>query len=85
MNILRLKAELELVLMITKWSPTDDQLLEIAKRLKSFKVEPTKSNIKQVVSDVVGDYESMLLEGLDNSDLTTLLMLATKVDSRNDK
>lgn len=81
MNISTLKAELESALMISKWSPTDRQLLEIAKKLKDFKGEPTKSNIEKIVLDVVGSYEAITLEGIDNSDLTTLLMLATKVDS----
>ncbi|WP_047552189.1 hypothetical protein [Methylotenera sp. G11] len=81
MNIRSFKAELESALMITKWSPTDNQLLEIAKKLKNFKGEPTKSNVEKVVLDVLGSYEARMLEGVDNSDLTTLLMLATKVDS----
>ncbi|MFM8443328.1 MAG: hypothetical protein ACKN9W_08305 [Methylococcus sp.] len=85
MNIRTLKAELESALMITKWSPTDNQLFEIAKKLKDFKGKPTKSNIEKIVLDVVGTYQGVMLEGVDNSDLTTLLMLATKVDSVNDK
>lgn len=85
MNIKKLKDELESALMITKWSPTDDQLYKIAKALKAFKGDPTKPNIDKIVLDVVGSYESMVLEGLDNSDLTSLLILATKVDSGNDK
>lgn len=81
MNIGTLKAGLESALMISEWSPTDGQLLEIAKKLKDFKGEPTKSNVAKVVLDVVGSYKAKTLEGVDNSDLTTLLVLATKVDS----
>jgi hypothetical protein len=85
MNIKALKTELESALMITKWSPTDDQLFEIARKLKSFKGDSTELSIEKIVMGVVGSYESMILEGIDNSDLTTLLMLATKVDSNSDK
>jgi hypothetical protein len=80
MNLKKFKTEIELALMITKWSPTDNQLLEIARKLKEFKGEPTKFNIKDIVLSVVDDYEIIALEGLDNSDLTTLLLLATKVE-----
>ena len=84
MSLDNLKKELEAALMITKWSPTESELKEIAKRLKEFGGEPTRSNIGRLVLDVVGVYEAISLDGVDNSDLTTLLMLATKTIPNND-
>ncbi len=80
MNLQKFKTQIELALTITKWSPTDNQLLKIAQKLKEFQGKPTKLDITEIVSSVVDDYEIMALEGLDNSDLTTLLLLATKVE-----
>lgn len=79
-----LKKELEAALLITDWSPSTAELKEIARRLKAFKGEPNKANIAHVVLEVVGSYEAMSLEGVDNSDLTTLLLLATKTASSDD-
>jgi len=84
MSLNNLKNELESSLLITKWSPTDSQLSIIAKRLKDFQGTPTRSNISKVVLEVVDSYEAMAFEGVDNSDLTTLLTLATKTSSTND-
>lgn len=84
MSLNILKKELESALLITKWSPTDRDIKEIAKQLKEFRGEPTKTNIERIVLGVVGSYEAITLEGEDNSDLTTLLLLATKTASSND-
>ncbi|MCK9394458.1 MAG: hypothetical protein M0Q44_02580 [Methylobacter sp.] len=84
MSLNNLKKELESALLITNWSPTDSELREVAKRLKEFRGEPSKANIAKVVLEVVGTYEAMSLEGVDNSDLTTLLLLATKSASSDD-
>lgn len=87
MSLNELKKELEAVLLITKWSPSDEQLKLIANRLKSIKDRqdrPTKSEIEEIVLGVVGSYEALLLKGMDNSDLTTLLLLATKSNFTND-
>ncbi|MGF1719663.1 hypothetical protein L4D20_06400 [Vibrio kyushuensis] len=84
MSLNILKKELEAALLITDWSPSTAELSEIAKRLRAFNGEPNKANIGNIVFDVVGSFESMILEGVDNSDLTTLLVLATKVDSSDD-
>ncbi len=73
-----LKKELESALLITEWSPTESELHEIARRLQSFRGVPTKLAIEKIVVDVVGSYESIQLSGIDNSDLTTLLLIATK-------
>ncbi len=84
MSIQLLKKELESALLITSWSPSDDQLRDIAQKLREFKGKPNKVNISKVVLSVIDSYESMMLEGVDNSDLTTLLLLATKTDTSDD-
>ena len=84
MNLQTLKSELESALLITKWSPTENELKKIAKKLKEFQGKPTKANISKIILNVVGSDEAIGLEGVDNSDLTTLLLLATKIDSNND-
>lgn len=79
MNLLHLKKELEAALLITNWSPTEANLNEIARRIKSLSDSAPKRDIEKIVYDVVGPYECMMMEGIDNTDLTTLLLLATKV------
>jgi len=78
MSMENLKRELETALLITDWSPTEGELREIAHRIKRLGSAASKIDIEKVVHDVVGPYECMFLEGVDNTDLTTLLLLATK-------
>ncbi|WP_027252545.1 hypothetical protein [Photobacterium halotolerans] len=78
MSITNLKRELEAALLITDWSPTEDELREIGNRIKKLGRSASKTDIEKIVYDVVGSYECMALEGVDNTDLTTLLLLATK-------
>ena len=85
MNTENLKKELEAILLITDWSPSESDLHEIARRIKSLSQTATKSDIEKIVYDVVGSYECMALEGIDNSDLTTLLLMATKTTGNYDK
>lgn len=78
MSMENLKRELEAALLITDWSPTEYELREIASRIKRLGGAVSKTDIEKVVYEVVGSYECMILEGVDNTDLTTLLLLATK-------
>jgi hypothetical protein len=73
-----LKKELEAALLITDWSPTEADLNEISRRIQSLSGSASKTDIEKIVYDVVGPYECMMMEGIDNTDLTTLLILATK-------
>ncbi|WP_251977331.1 hypothetical protein [Salinicola avicenniae] len=79
MSIENLKKEIETALLITDWSPTEADLKEISRRMKVFGSSASKGDIEKIVYDVVGPYECMSMEGVDNTDLTTLLLLATKV------
>lgn len=78
MSIENLKKELEATLLITNWSPTEVDLNEIARRINALGGSASKADIERIVYDVVGPYERMIMEGIDNTDLTTLLILATK-------
>lgn len=82
MDVNNFKKELETILSITDWSPTESNLHEIARRIKSLRNTISKADVEKIVHDVVGAYECKFMEGLDNTDLTTLLRLATKVTSK---
>ena len=82
MSTVSLKKELEAALLITDWSPTETELREIAKRIDKLKGTASKADIEKIVGDVVGPFERMVMEGVDNTDLTTLLLLATKTTAR---
>lgn len=84
MSAENLKKELEAVLLITDWAPTEHDLQEIARRIKSLEISASKADIEKIVHDVVGSYGCMILEGIDNSDLTTLLLMATKAMDNDD-
>ena len=78
MNIKNLKIQLEKSLRITKWSPSENELKLIASRLRELPENSTRNDVSNIVLQVVGTYDCGLFEGVDNSDLTTLMLLATK-------
>lgn len=80
-----LKNELEAALSITDWSPTESQLNEIARQIRSLDSAASKTNIEKIVLDVVGSDTCMTMEGVDNTDLTTLLLMATKTTNNDDQ
>lgn len=83
MSTENLKKELEAALLITDWSPTDSDLHEIARQIKNLKSSAaSKADIEKIVHDVVGPYECMIMEGVDSTDLTTLLIMATKTTDK---
>ncbi|RJF37550.1 hypothetical protein [Pseudoalteromonas gelatinilytica] len=82
MSTENLKKELEAALSITDWSPTESELHEIARRINSLSCAAPKIDIEHIVLDVVGSIEFISMEGADNTDLTTLLLLATKTTKK---
>lgn len=78
MSTENLKKELEAALLITDWYPTKSDLREIAIRINGLRGTASKTDIEKIVHDVFGSYESISVEGVDNTDLTTLLLMATK-------
>lgn len=77
-----LKKEIEAILQITKWSPTESHLIEISRKIKARGRNLTKNELGKIIHSIVGSFECGAMEGLDNSDLTTLLMMATKVENK---
>lgn len=85
MDLNNVKRALEEVLSIVKWEPTDEQLIEIAARLKSILPNLTKEVVSNVVTSVIGNNCLVYCcEGLDNSDIITLLKLAQSLGSDDD-
>ncbi|CAM4418620.1 hypothetical protein F901_01614 [Acinetobacter dispersus] len=82
MSTENLKKELEAALLITNWSPSESELHEIARRIKNLNSTASKTEIEKIVLEVVGSYECMAMEGVDNTDLTTLLLMATKTTKK---
>lgn len=82
MSTENLKKELEAALLITDWSPTERDLQEISRRIKNLRGSTSKTDVEKIVHDVVGPYEHMVMEGVDNTDLTTLLLMATKTTDK---
>lgn len=84
MSILDFKIEIEKTLLITKWSPSERELVEIAIRIRKVNGDISKSDIRKIVIDIVGSYDDLIMEGADNTDLTTLLYMATKTAKNDD-
>ncbi|MDP2128309.1 MAG: hypothetical protein Q8K97_13130 [Pseudohongiella sp.] len=82
MSTENLKKELEAALLITDWSPTVSDLREISRRIKSLKGTVSRTDIETIVCDVVDSCEYGVMEGVDNTDLTTLLLMATRTNSK---
>ena len=74
------KIQLEKDLLITKWNPTQEQLKEIKNRILQLKEPVKKSDIEKIVLEIYGSYEGIALEGVDNSDLSLLLKLASNTN-----
>jgi len=81
-DLIGMKKELEKLLGIVKWAPTEQQLVELARRIRLAKRPLAIDDVSEIVLSVVQKYEAMFLEGLDNSDLKMLLMLATKIPAQ---
>lgn len=73
-------------LKIAKWEPTNNQILSIANDIYERNSEPDNRELLDIIKS---HYSKEILyfakEGLDNSDLITLLTLATQVKSNADK
>lgn len=72
------KAELEKTCNISSWSPTPSQLEKIAKELARAKPE-TINDAETIVLSVYPKATFMVLAGVDNSDVRSLLALAIQV------
>ena len=79
-DLKKLKESIEAVALIHKWNPTPIQLLKIAKNI-SVSGADGKDDLEKIVAVVCPDASFTALEGIDNSDLRTLVALAIKVAS----
>lgn len=71
---------------LINWSPTSSQLNAIQKEIEQAIANGKKlsrSDCQHIVVKHCGSTEMMVLGGVDNSDLNTLLSLAVKKDSDN--
>lgn len=80
-DVQKFKLDLERILRIGSWSPTEGQLLRIKHEIE-LRVEAarplTRSELERIVSRVVYDASYPMFDGVDNSDLKSLLALALK-------
>ena len=76
------KMALESFCKIHSWAPTENQLVKIASAL-SIEKPTTLSNAQGLVSRYCPSVIYSLEEGVDHSDLRTLLMQAIKIAQRN--
>jgi hypothetical protein len=72
------KLELERRLKIVKWSPTEQDIKVIAQKVSRSQATD-HGDLCKIVSGVCPGTLQIVTEGIDNSDLRTLLVLATAV------
>lgn len=70
------KAELARTLCIVKWDPSERDLMTIARRAAGIESN-SPADLTIIVAEVCPGALFVMMEGLDNSDLRTLLALAT--------
>ena len=86
MSISSLKLHLERYCKVASWSPTPAQLLEIAIAIReqAQSAKPlTVSRLQTIIIEKSPGVRFHLLEGADNSDLATLLVLAKNTADAN--
>ena len=76
--LVKLKQKLEYDCKIIAWNPTTSQLHKIATQLANSKVRK-KDDVTAIISSVCPNTRFLALEGIDNSDLRALLVLAIQV------
>ncbi|TPG73746.1 hypothetical protein [Pseudomonas mandelii] len=77
MDLQALKSYIETAFKFVGWHPSDKQLQEIARRIRTS--QPlTQEALVEIVEDVSPHHTVWAVEGIDNTDLDTLLMMATK-------
>lgn len=70
------KSELERKLKIVEWSPTDSDIAYIAKKIATGEAQ-SRTEIVHLVLEVFPNTLWLNTEGIDNSDLKSLIQLAT--------
>ncbi|MNJ24017.1 hypothetical protein D3C77_184210 [compost metagenome] len=78
-DLQELKLQLERICHISKWNPSNYQLLAIREDIRaiiSSGGRPTASDVERLVARRVPNAIYAMLEGVDNSDLKALLLIA---------
>ncbi|MCY1251088.1 hypothetical protein D9M72_648080 [compost metagenome] len=78
-DLQNLKTQLERICHISKWSPSNHQLLSIGDDLRktiSSRGRLTAGDVESIVVRRVPDAIYAMLDGVDNSDLKALLLIA---------
>ena len=78
-DLQNLKTQLKRICHISKWSPSVGQLLSIREDLKktiSSRGRLTAGDVENIVARRVPDAIYVMLDGVDNSDLKALLLIA---------
>ncbi len=75
-SLLEFKRCLQSSCSIAHWSPSDSNLREIARRLDRSRPK-SRADAARIVIEVCPGTIFAVMEGIDNSDLRTLLALAT--------
>jgi len=82
LNLTEFRLELERQLRIHRWKPTDTQLQLIASAIKRRLAihSPTDIDVLEIVRKYANIESFFIMDGVDHSDLKTLLLLATKAN-----
>lgn len=84
-DLILLKDKIQQKLNIYTWNPSENILRRIATRIAKLNKEPSKQELSRIVHSEYGEYKTIICEGVDNSDLITLLKLAQSINTNNDK
>ena len=84
-DLILLKAEIQRKLNIFTWNPSENIISRIATRIAQLGKEPSKQELSRIVQSEYGEYKTIICEGVDNSDLITLLKLAQSINTNTDK
>ncbi len=74
----KLKSHLQASFQVVGWEPTEDEMREIAKKIRDKKPE-TVPELAEIVHSVHAFGLVHAFEGVDNTDLNLLLLMATKL------
>lgn len=80
-----LKEAIRKKMSIHDWNPSEETLKKVANRIKLLNREPSRVELAEIIRTEYGDYKTYVFEGIDNSDLITLLRLANNVNESNDE
>lgn len=84
LDLTEFKKDLERLCKIHKWSPTNEQLRAIKADLQRHNLsgmQLTEADVLGIISRHVDDVSHYILDGIDNSDYRTALLMALKASA----